>query len=105
MVGRDGWMHTGDTAVITEAGYGKIVGRMKDMVIRGGENIYPRLNFLWNFKHIHNPRNREIEEFLHGHPSIAEVQAIGVYDARFKLKSFAISGIFMKMLFTISYFC
>ena len=48
MVGRDGWMHTGDTAVITKAGYGKIVGRMKDMVIRGGENIYPRLNFLWN---------------------------------------------------------
>merc|ERR1719323_2178480 len=87
VVGRDGWMHTGDTAVITEAGYGKIVGRMKDMVIRGGENIYPR----------------EIEEFLHGHPSIAEVQAIGVYDARFKLKAFAISGIFMKMLFTISY--
>ena len=48
MVGRDGWMHTGDTAVITEAGYGKIVGRMKDMVIRGGENIYPRLNLSWN---------------------------------------------------------
>ena len=48
VVGRDGWMHTGDTAVITEAGYGKIVGRMKDMVIRGGENIYPRLNLSWN---------------------------------------------------------
>ena len=42
VVGKDGWMHTGDTAVITEAGYGKIVGRMKDMIIRGGENIYPR---------------------------------------------------------------
>ena len=53
MVGRDGWMHTGDTAVITEAGYGKIVGRMKDMVIRGGENIYPRLNLSWNIKYIH----------------------------------------------------
>ena len=48
VVGRDGWMHTGDTAVITEAGYGKIVGRMKDMVIRGGENIYPRLILSWN---------------------------------------------------------
>ena len=48
VVGRDGWMHTGDTAVITEAGYGKIVGRMKDMVIRGGENIYPRLDNDWN---------------------------------------------------------
>ena len=44
VLGKDGWMHTGDTAVITEAGYGKIVGRMKDMIIRGGENIYPRLN-------------------------------------------------------------
>ena len=50
VVGRDGWMHTGDTAVITEAGYGKIVGRMKDMVIRGGENIYPRLDNDWNIK-------------------------------------------------------
>jgi len=66
VLGKDGWMHTGDTAVITEAGYGKIVGRMKDMIIRGGENIYPR----------------EIEEFLHGHPAISEVQAIGVSDAR-----------------------
>ena len=42
VLGKDGWMQTGDTAVITEAGYGKIVGRMKDMIIRGGENIYPR---------------------------------------------------------------
>merc|ERR1719433_1356372 len=66
VVGKDGWMHTGDTAVITEAGYGKIVGRMKDMIIRGGENIYPR----------------EIEEFLHGHPAIMEAQAFGVRDAR-----------------------
>ena len=96
MVGRDGWMHTGDTAVITEAGYGKIVGRMKDMVIRGGENIYPRLNLSWNFKYIHNPRTREIEEFLHGHPSIAEVQAIGVYDARL-LQPLTIFTIFFFM--------
>ena len=95
VVGRDGWMHTGDTAVITEAGYGKIVGRMKDMVIRGGENIYPRLNFLWNFKYIHNLRSREIEEFLHGHPSIAEVQAIGVYDARL-LQPFTIFCLFIQ---------
>ena len=42
VLGKDGWMHTGDTAVIMESGYGKIVGRMKDMIIRGGENIYPR---------------------------------------------------------------
>ena len=46
VLGKDGWMHTGDTAVITEAGYGKIVGRMKDMIIRGGENIYPRYCYL-----------------------------------------------------------
>ena len=56
----DRWFHTGDTAVIDERGYGKIVGRMKDMIIRGGENIYPR----------------EIEEFLHTHPAIMEAQAI-----------------------------
>ena len=62
----DRWFHTGDTAVIFENGYGQIVGRMKDMIIRGGENIYPR----------------EIEEFLHTHPDIAEVQAIGVTDRR-----------------------
>ena len=55
----DRWFHTGDTAVIDERGYGKIVGRMKDMIIRGGENIYPR----------------EIEEFLHTHPAIMEAQA------------------------------
>jgi len=62
----DRWFHTGDTAIIFENGYGQIVGRMKDMIIRGGENIYPR----------------EIEEFLHSHPDIAEVQAIGVADKR-----------------------
>jgi len=62
-----GWMHTGDLAVMDDAGYVNIVGRSKDMVIRGGENVYPR----------------EIEEFLYTHPSIAEVQVIGVPDARF----------------------
>ena len=54
----DRWLHTGDIAVIDEKGYGKIVGRMKDMIIRGGENIYPR----------------EVEEFLHTHPGIMEAQ-------------------------------
>ncbi|MHC5261228.1 AMP-binding protein [Streptomyces sp. UC4497] len=56
------WMHTGDIAVIREDGYGQIVGRIKDMIIRGGENISPR----------------EIEEFLYGHPKIADVQVVGV---------------------------
>ncbi|MFJ8928945.1 AMP-binding protein [Streptomyces sp. NPDC102364] len=56
------WMHTGDLAVIREDGYGQIVGRIKDMIIRGGENISPR----------------EIEEFLYGHPKIADVQVVGV---------------------------
>lgn len=63
----EGWMHTGDLAVMAEDGYVEIVGRIKDMVIRGGENIYPR----------------EIEEFLFAHPEIAEVQVIGVPDARY----------------------
>ncbi len=63
----DGWMHTGDLAVMTEDGYCNIVGRIKDMVIRGGENIYPR----------------EIEEFLYTHDDIEDVQAIGVPDERF----------------------
>jgi fatty-acyl-CoA synthase len=61
------WMHTGDLAVMDEAGYLNIVGRIKDMVIRGGENIYPR----------------EIEEFLYSHPDIEDVQVIGVPDARY----------------------
>jgi fatty-acyl-CoA synthase len=61
------WMHTGDLAVMDEAGYLNIVGRIKDMVIRGGENIYPR----------------EIEEFLYTHPDIEDVQVIGVPDARY----------------------
>jgi fatty-acyl-CoA synthase len=63
----EGWMHTGDIGVLDNEGYGNIVGRIKDMVIRGGENLYPR----------------EIEEFLHGHPKIAEVQVVGVPDERY----------------------
>jgi fatty-acyl-CoA synthase len=61
------WMHTGDLAVMDDAGYLNIVGRIKDMVIRGGENIYPS----------------EVEEFLYGHPAIEEVQVIGVPDAKY----------------------
>jgi len=63
----DGWMHTGDLATMDEEGNCAIVGRIKDMVIRGGENIYPR----------------EIEEFLHAHPDIADVQVVGVPDPRY----------------------
>ena len=66
-VDADGWMHTGDLAVMDENGYCSIVGRIKDMVIRGGENIYPR----------------EIEEFLYLHPDVADVQVIGVPDEKF----------------------
>jgi len=62
-----GWMHTGDLATLDEDGYGNIVGRIKDMVIRGGENVYPR----------------EIEEFLYQHPKVHDVQVIGVPDARY----------------------
>ncbi len=61
------WMHTGDLATLDEEGYCNIVGRIKDMVIRGGENIYPR----------------EVEEFLYTHPQIADVQVFGVPDARY----------------------
>jgi fatty-acyl-CoA synthase len=66
-VDADGWMHTGDLAEMDEEGYVNIVGRSKDMVIRGGENIYPR----------------EVEEFLYGHPDIADVQVVGVPDERY----------------------
>lgn len=62
-----GWMHTGDLAVMDEEGYVNIVGRIKDMIIRGGENIYPR----------------EIEEFLYTHPKVSDVQVIGVPDERY----------------------
>ena len=63
----DGWMHTGDLATMDTEGYVNIVGRIKDMVIRGGENIYPR----------------EIEEFLYTHPQVQDVQVVGVPDSRF----------------------
>ncbi|MEO7236008.1 MAG: AMP-binding protein [Lapillicoccus sp.] len=63
----DGWMHTGDIAVMDDDGYLQITGRIKDMVIRGGENIYPR----------------EIEEFLYTHPDIVDAQVIGVPDERY----------------------
>ncbi|MEJ7927501.1 AMP-binding protein [Sphingobium sp. AN641] len=63
----DGWMHTGDLAVIDEAGYGSIVGRSKDMIIRGGENIYPR----------------ELEEFLFRHDAVEDVQVVGMPDPKF----------------------
>jgi fatty-acyl-CoA synthase len=63
----EGWMHTGDLAVMDAEGYVNIVGRMKDMVIRGGENIYPR----------------EIEEFLYRHPAVQDVQVVGVPDPKY----------------------
>ena len=61
-----GWLHSGDIATMDEAGYVRIVGRIKDMIIRGGENIYPR----------------EVEEFLYQHPAISEVQVFGVPDEK-----------------------
>ncbi|MEN9630619.1 MAG: hypothetical protein RJA10_3847, partial [Pseudomonadota bacterium] len=64
---RDGWMHTGDLATLDEQGYCNIVGRVKDMVIRGGENVYPR----------------EVEEFLFRHPKVAAVQVFGVPDPKY----------------------
>jgi len=63
----DGWMHSGDLATMDDNGYVNIVGRIKDMIIRGGENIYPR----------------EIEEFLYTHPAIADAQVIGLPDAKY----------------------
>jgi len=66
-IDEQGWMHTGDLATLDGEGYCNIVGRVKDMVIRGGENIYPR----------------EIEEFLYRHPKVREVQVFGVPDARY----------------------
>jgi fatty-acyl-CoA synthase len=61
------WMHTGDLAVMRDDGYVNIVGRIKDMIIRGGENVYPR----------------EIEEFLYTHPAISDVQVVGVPDEKY----------------------
>jgi fatty-acyl-CoA synthase len=66
-IDRAGWMHTGDLATIDTDGYCAIVGRIKDLVIRGGENVYPR----------------EVEEFLYRHPKIADVQVFGIPDARY----------------------
>ncbi|MXZ35953.1 MAG: AMP-binding protein, partial [Acidobacteria bacterium] len=62
----EGWLHTGDLATLDEEGYCRITGRVKDMIIRGGENVYPR----------------EIEEFLYTHPAVSDVQVVGVPDAR-----------------------
>lgn len=67
VIDRDGWMHSGDLAVIDDEGYCNIVGRMKDVIIRGGENIYPR----------------EVEEFLFQHPAIKDVQIVGVPDEKY----------------------
>lgn len=61
------WMHTGDLALMDDDGYVRIVGRSKDMIIRGGENIYPR----------------ELEEFFFTHPAVADVQVIGIPDERY----------------------
>jgi fatty-acyl-CoA synthase len=66
-IDRAGWMHTGDLATLDEEGYCNIVGRIKDMVIRGGENVYPR----------------EVEEFLYRHPKVEAVQVFGVPDDKF----------------------
>ncbi len=66
-IDEDGWMHTGDLAVMREDGYCTIVGRIKDMIIRGGENIYPR----------------EIEDFYFRHPDIEDVSVIGVPDEKY----------------------
>jgi fatty-acyl-CoA synthase len=67
VIDQDGWLHTGDLAVMDEDGYVKITGRAKDMIIRGGENVYPR----------------EIEEFLYTHPDISDVQVYGVPDEKY----------------------
>jgi fatty-acyl-CoA synthase len=64
-IDEEGWLHTGDLAIMNESGYCSITGRLKDMIIRGGENIYPR----------------EIEEFLYLHPKVLDVQVVGIPDA------------------------
>ena len=66
-VDAEGWMRTGDLATIDAEGYGNIVGRVKDMVIRGGENVYPR----------------EVEEYLYRHPKVQQVQVFGVPDPKY----------------------
>lgn len=67
VIDEEGWLHTGDLATVDEEGYYRITGRLKDMIIRGGENIYPR----------------EIEEFLYSHPKILDVQVLGVPDSTY----------------------
>jgi len=67
VIDEGGWLHTGDLAVVDEDGYVRITGRAKDMIIRGGENVYPR----------------EIEEFLYTHPDVSDVQVYGVPDERY----------------------
>lgn len=66
-IDQEGWLHTGDLATVDEEGYYRITGRLKDMIIRGGENIYPR----------------EVEEFLYTHPKVLDVQIVGVPDAKY----------------------
>lgn len=66
-IDEEGWLHTGDLAEMNEEGYVKITGRLKDMIIRGGENVYPR----------------EIEEFLYTHPAVLDVQVIGIPDEKY----------------------
>ncbi|MFF0826734.1 AMP-binding protein [Brevibacillus sp. NPDC003359] len=66
-IDHEGWLHTGDLATVDEEGYYRITGRLKDMIIRGGENIYPR----------------EVEEFLYTHPKVLDIQIVGVPDAKY----------------------
>ena len=66
-IDKDGWLHTGDLATMNEDGYYKITGRLKDMIIRGGENIYPK----------------ELEELIYTHPQVKDVQVIGVPDIKY----------------------
>ena len=66
-IDEDGWLHTGDLAVMDEHGHRRITGRLKDMIIRGGENIYPR----------------EIEQFLYTHPAVFDAQVLGIPDVKF----------------------
>ncbi|MBY0084339.1 AMP-binding protein [Brevibacillus brevis] len=66
-IDHEGWLHTGDLATVDEEGYYQITGRLKDMIIRGGENIYPR----------------EVEEFLYTHPKVLDVQIVGIPDAKY----------------------
>jgi fatty-acyl-CoA synthase len=65
-IDQDGWLHTGDLATMRPDGYFRITGRLKDLIIRGGENIYPR----------------EVEEFLYTHPKVADVQIVGLPDEK-----------------------